>query len=567
MPVDLLIRGGTVVDGTGAPAVRADVAIVQGRVTQIGLVTDTAGSTIDADGLVVAPGFFDVHTHYDCQALWDPLLSSSCWHGVTTAVMGNCGFSIAPGTPADSEYLMLMMATVEGIPIGALQAGLRWDWSTFGDYLATVRRRLGLNVGAYVGHSALRYYAMGPESYQRAATGDEIARMRQVLHESMAAGALGLSTSLSPNHFGGLGEPVPSRSSSREELIALSGVLKEFGRGAVGVDPPKNSLMLDAETQALLVAMSQAAGRPVLWSVLVQQPTLPDAWKSTLGYMEQAARRGTTIYGLAKCQPMEFEFNLRFSSTLGRLPAWKKVLPLSVEAKKRVLSDPAVRVGLRKDWDSLPQTRRSHLAEVARTKLPQHKALEGRRIVELAAQEGKHPVDYMIDLSLREDLATCFVFAGMLNADPNAVAEMIRHPYCVVGASDAGAHVDMDCGADFSTYLLGHWVKEQGAMTLEEGVRRLTSMPADVFGFQDRGRLRPGMAADVVVFDPRTIRPLPRETAGDFPGGGERIIQRAVGVHAVIVNGELLMKDGQHTGALPGRVVTPGAAVPSQGRR
>ncbi len=559
MAYDLVIKNGTVVDGTGGAAYRADVALKDGKIAEIGdLKGSAAGKTLDADGLTVAPGFFDVHTHYDCQLLWDPLATSSCWQGVTTVLMGNCGFTIAPGRPSDAEYLMRLMARVEGIPLDVLRNGIDWTWDSFGTYLDRIGEGLGVNVGAQVGHSALRYYVMGKESYEREATGEEIAEMKQILREAMQQGAIGFSSAQTAHHTGGYGEPIPSRLSSREELTGLCGVLSEFDRGVIGMNPHPGGSFISQEFEDVLVSLPQIAKKPVLWNQLMHRWEEPNRWRETLAFMDRAGADGSPIYAVARTQRMDLEFNLGATYMFDGLPTWKETINKPHAQKLEALADPALRDHLRTEWEGLisgTPSRRLALLEVARVKDQRNKGLEGQGVGDLAAKAGKHPMDYILDLSLQEDLETQFVYMGSLNGDPEAVSQMITHPYCLPGLSDAGAHLDMDCGVDFTSVLLGQWVRERQVMTLEEGIRRLTSMPAGVLGLKDRGVLKEGKAGDVVVFDPETIKALPRQMADDLPGGGKRIIQKAEGVRAVMVNGEVLLENGQHTGAAPGKVV------------
>lgn len=563
MSYDLVIKNGTVVDGTGAPRFRADVGVRHGRIAEVGRITGGGSRTIDAGGMVVSPGFFDVHTHYDCQILWDPLATSSCWHGVTSILMGNCGFGIAPAHQKDGEYLMRLMARVEGINLDVLHAALDFRWETFGDFLHRVGSNLGVNVAAQVPHCALRYYVMGKESYERTARVEEINTMKGLLRDALNAGAMGFSTAKTAHHTGGYGEPIPSRLAEPQELIDLCSVLSEFDRGIIGVNPYPGGGVIAPEFEATLVSMVKAGKRPVLWNQQMHRWDKPNLWKQNLDLMDRNAAKGAPLYAVARCQRMDMEFNLRATYLLDAFPTWKATIARPHEEKKKALRDPDLRAKLRAEWETMGAQqagRRADLLEVGRAKLPKNQKLQGRPLVQIARETGKDLVDYLLDLSLEEDLDTQFVFIGSMNGDMNAVGQMIKHPYCVPGLSDAGAHLDMDCGVDFSGLLLGHWVREKGVMTLEEGVRRLTSMSAKVLGLADRGLLREGMAADVVVFDPASIAALPREILHDVPGGNPRIVQRAVGVKAVIVNGQPLFEDGRHTGALPGKVLGAMAA-------
>ncbi|MBI3743877.1 MAG: amidohydrolase family protein [Chloroflexi bacterium] len=563
MPYDVLIRGGHIVDGTGKPAFAGDVAVQDGKVAAVGKVHGSAKQTINADGLVVAPGFIDLHTHYDAQLFWDPLATSSCWHGVTTVLTGNCGFTIAPVKPPDREYIMRLMARVEGISFDVLSKGFDWEWVTFGDYLRRMESRLGVNVAAQVGHSALRYYVMGPEAYRRAATESEVAAMAANLADAMAAGAIGFSTSQTAHHTGGYGEPIPSRMSEPQELLALAGVLRKVGGGMLTLNPKPGQSVINEQFQELLIQIAQASGSYIVWNSIARRWDMPDQWKVNLAYMERAAAKDAKIYAVGRCQSLDLEFNLHKTNQFDPFPAWKEIITKPEAEKQRLLATEDVRARLRVDWDRMkaipPHKQRMDLLEVSRTTTPANKRLEGKRIYALAAQMGKHPVDVLLDIALSERLDTQFTYIGAMNGDMAAVEQIVKSPYCVPGVSDAGAHLDTDCGVDFIAVLLGHWVRERGVLSLGEAVRRLTSLPARLMGVADRGVLREGMAADVVVFDPASIKALPREITSDLPHGGRRIIQRAQGVHSVMVNGEVLLTDSKHTGAMPGRLLRPSA--------
>jgi N-acyl-D-aspartate/D-glutamate deacylase len=555
---DLIIENGTLVDGTGAPSSRADIAIKQGKIAEIGDRLSGAERVLSADGLVVVPGFIDMHTHYDCQLLWDPLATSSSWHGVTTALIGNCGYSIAPKRPSDTEYYMQFMAAVEGIPVECLHSGPEWTWESFGEYLGSVGGNLGINVAAQVGHSALRYYVMGQESTEREATSDEVQMMKGLLRESMGRGAFGFSTLQSVHQRGAYGQRVPSQLSTLEELMDLCSVLGEFPRGIFSTNPRPGAGVIDQEFQDFLIQVSKRTGRPAVWNQFFHTWANPTLYKDLLRYMDRAAEEEGQVYAVARCQRMDTEFNLGRTAMFNHSPAWKDLLGQPHDVKTRMLSDPAVRGRLREEWETVlfgAGGRRADLLEVGRVKLSKNKGLEGRRLAEMAAEQAIHPVDSLLDLALEEELGTQFVFVGTTNGDPAAVEEITTGPYCLAGASDAGAHLDTDCGVNFTGVLLGEWVREKGVMTLEEAVRRLTSMPASVLGITDRGSLKEGAAADVVLFDPDRIGALPREIVNDLPGGGPRIIQRAEGVKEVVVNGQLVFEDGRHTGALPGEML------------
>jgi N-acyl-D-aspartate/D-glutamate deacylase len=560
MGYDAIFKGGTVVDGSGSPGFRADVAVKDGQIAAVGDLKTESGRIIDAEGCTVAPGFIDMHTHYDVQLCWDPLATSSCWHGVTTVLTGNCGYGIAPLNHEHRDYVAALMSYVEGISLDVLESAVDWKWNTFGEYLKRLRGNgLGVNVAPQVPHSPLRYYVMGEAACEREATQDEIARMKQVVRESIAEGAIGFSTLQAEGRLGAWNKPIPSEMASIEELRELGSVLSEFRAGGViTISPKPGTSRISPEYREFLMDWSKAANRPVVWSQFMHRWDLPDMWKDLIGFMKHAEDQGSQVYAVAKCQRLDLEFNLVRTGMFDYYPTWKEVLGKPHEEKKRLMADPATRAKLReeatpKDGDS--PGRRPEIMEIKTTVLEKNKSLQGRRVVDVAAEQGKHYVDCFIDLAVEEDLATQFIYAGIMNGDPAAVGEIIKAPYCLPGSSDAGAHLNMDCGVDFSSLLLGHWVREKGVMSLEEAVRRLTSLSANVLGLTDRGCLEVGKAADVVVFNPETIQAMPREMVNDIPGGNERIIQRVEGVETVMVNGQVLLDHGAHTGDLPGMLL------------
>ncbi len=562
MAVDVLIENARIVDGTGAAARYGGVAVSEGRITGVGDVGGPAKRVIDADGLTVTPGFFDTHTHYDAQLCWDRLATSSCWHGVTTVLTGNCGYGLAPARAEHVDYLTRLMARVEGMPLDVLQEGVPFEWESFPDYLDFLGRQLGVNVAAQVAHSPLRYFVMGPDSQDRAATEAEVGEMQRHLALAMDAGAVGLSTLKASFQQGVDGRAVPSQKAELEEIYALGDVLRQKGRGIITVSPFPGASHISPEFRAFLVDLSDKTGRPVIWNQFQHRWDMPDEWRNLLAFMEEAVGKGANIYAVSKCQSLDLELNLNHTTMFDTFPAWRETLKKPHEEKCRLLADPGHRAKLREEFDAPPamgtMVNRNRLMRVQSTNLPQNKATEGRLVLELAAEAGKHPVDYFLDLALEEDLQTRFLFKGMMNGDPAAVEQIIKSPYCLPGVSDAGAHLDMDCGVDFIALFLRHWVGEVGVMSFEEAIRRLTSMPANVLGLTDRGVLEEGRAADIVMFDADRLDALPRELRPDLPGGAKRIIQRAQGVKAVMVNGEIVIEDGEHTGVWPGRVL-PGA--------
>ncbi len=559
MPYDLLIMNGRVVDGSGRPAFVGDVGIKGGRIVEVGKLNGGARRTINAEGLVVSPGFVDIHTHYDAQVLWDPLISSSCWNGVTTAVMGNCGFTVAPCRPKDRDYIMRMLARVEGMSLSALQAGPEWSWESMGDYIGHIGRKLGINLACNVGHSAIRYYVMGQASLERKATEDEMRKMKDLLRQSIAGGAVGFTTSKARTHVDWTGSPVPSRSSDHQEVYELTQVLGEFNFGSVEMTP--GSLpAIDPEERAAMTRMSRDSGRFINWNEMFQSPAAPEQYKDVLGFLDSAAQQGARIFGICACQCMDQEWDLRDNNLLLLVtPVWNETLTKSTEEKLRLFRDPAFRDRTRPQvdeaWEKPPLPVKWDLGFVASVKRPENNKWAGKSLRQVGMEQGKHPLDAMFDLALSENLETAFVFKHSRNLDENALREIMTSPYSILGISDAGAHLNMMSGAEYSTHILGHWVRERQFLTLEQAVHKMTWMPASLLGFDDRGLLYPGMAADVLVFDPDTVRPLPKEKARDLPNNEERMVVHSMGIKHTIVNGRPVVEDGKPTGQLPGKVI------------
>ena len=559
---DLILRHADICDGTGAPRWRGDVAVHDGCIAEVGRVTASAARVIDADGLTVAPGFIDLHTHYDCQVSWARLLTPSSWHGVTTVVMGNCGFSIAPCRAADRELLMRMLLYVEGMPTDALRAGIEWAWESFPEYLDTVERwRPGLNVAVFVGHSAVRYYVMGAAAAERAATDEELARMQAVVRAAMRAGACGFSTSESPTHFFGDGTPVPSRVARREEIRALSAVLRDVGRGVIEVAPLHliGSTESKSEDQRFYAELAAASGRPVTWAPLLHNPFDP---RGCLQLIEEAGaqqERGVRVVPQVGCRPLEVRVSFGASSiATENNPFWRPVLHTPAAERRALFGRPAFRDELRAL--SRPGSWVAALAPsweqifVRCSPLAAHAPHIDRPIAAIAAARGKDAVDTLLDLALEADL-DCHFGIPIMNTDEAIVGELIRHPAGILALSDAGAHVDTLADQGFTTYLLGHWVRELAALPLEHAVRLLTSAPARLYGLGNRGEVRPGFAADLVLFDAATVGLQRTEVVNDLPAGAARLIQRATGVRYVIVNGEVLIDDGVETAARSGMVL------------
>lgn len=556
--LDLAIRGAAVYDGTGEPARRVDVGVRAGRVVTIGTLEEPAREAVDADGLALAPGLVDVHTHYDAQATWDATLSPSPSLGVTTAVIGNCGFGIAPCPPAHRELLLKNLSVVEGMDLDALLAGTRWDFETFGEYLAALRnRRLYANVAVLAQHSTIRTAVMGEAACERAqATPSELESMRGIVRGAMRAGAIGFASSFSPNHSGWGSRPMPSTLAPDDELAALVGVLGEEARGIfVSATGPR-------ATPEYMENIAAATGRPAF---IVTVLTMYNDAKPTqaFDYYERcraALGRGREVYIHASCQPLSFDFTLRDPYVLYSHDSFGRVKRSERAALAEVYRDPAFRAAFRADlehpkagiifagdWSKI---------EVGEAATGAVRPLEGRTIAEIARESGRDPADVLFDTALADGLETVFV-GKFFNSDDDGVQPLLQHPAGVVALSDAGAHLKFLCDAGFGLHFLGHWVRERGAFTLEEGVRRLTSDPARKYRVPERGTIAPGSWADLLLFDPKTVGVSPLERVRDLPGGGARMIRRPRGVHGVWVNGTRVF-DGERYAALaagPGQVL------------
>jgi N-acyl-D-amino-acid deacylase len=561
---DLVIRGAEICDGTGAPAFAGDVAIADGAIAAVGRVAGDGRRELRADGLVAAPGFIDVHTHYDCQVSWDPALTPSSWHGVTSVVMGNCGFSIAPCRPEHRELLMEMLLYVEGMPTEALRAGIRWEWETFPQYLDAVERaRPAINVAAFIGHSAVRYFVMGDAAVERDATAAELARMQEIVRDAMRAGAVGFSTSESPTHFFGSGVPVPSRVAPRAEIVALGGVLAELGRGIIEVAPlhliGRNEDKL--ADQNFYIELARAARRPVTWAPLLANPFDSAGALTVIDAAAAAQRSGAAVYPQVGCRPLEVRISFETAGiAVANNPFWKPILDLPRPERIARLQGRALRDELRQlssgggfvaalgpSWHQI----------FVRLGPPADDAtLIDHSIAEIAAARGADPVDTLLDLALDSDLR-CQFGIPIMNTDETIVGQLLRHPAGIVALSDAGAHVDTLADQGFTTTLLAHWVRELGVLRLEDAVRLVTSVPAQLYGLARRGTLAAGAAADVVLFDRTAIGLARTELAHDLPGGAARLIQRPIGVEHVIVNGALLVEHGAQTEARSGSLLRP----------
>ena len=559
---DLIIRGAEICDGSGQAPRRGDIAIGDGRIAAVGSVDGTARRTIDADGLVAAPGFIDVHTHYDCQVSWDPALTPSSWHGVTSVVMGNCGFTIAPCRAAHRDLLMEMLLYVEGMPTEALRAGVRWEWESFPDYLDAVERaRPAINTAVFVGHSAVRYFVMGDAAVERAATDDEMARMRDVVREAMKAGAIGFSTSESPTHFFGSGVPVPSRVAPREEFLALASVLAEFGRGIVEVAPLHLLGATDdkLEDQRFYAEVARAAGRPVTWAPLLANPFDPSGATKIIEAALAEQRAGAQVVPQVGCRPLEVRISFETAGiAIANNPFWRPILELPRAERIARLESRGFRDELRAmssggGFVAALGPSWGHIFPRLSAKTA-HAPLIDRSIADIVAERGGDPVDTLLDLALEADLDIQFGIP-IMNTDDDTVGQLLRHPAGVIALSDAGAHVDTLADQGFTTTLLARWARDLGVLSLAEAVRRVTAIPAALYGLRERGELREGWAADVTIFDPTRLGLQRTELVHDLPGGAARLIQRPIGIEYVLVNGETLVERGAQTDARSGRVL------------
>ncbi len=560
--LDLIIRGADVVDGTGGPRRRADLGIRDGRIVEIGEVNEDATRVIDADGQVVAPGFIDIHTHYDAQVLWDPAVTPSPFHGVTTIVGGNCGFTIAPVEPSETEYLTRMLSRVEGMPLESLVAGVDYGWRTFGEYLDRIDGTLAVNAGFLVGHSAIRRVVMGDDAVGNAATPEQIAEMGRILAESLAAGGLGFSSSQAKTHNDGDGEPVPSRSASPDELIALCKVAGEHEGTTLEFIPTVGEF--EEAHLELMADMSRAADRPLNWNVLV--PTAAraaDVWRR-LEAGDFASERGGKVLALTVPDVMRTHLTFKAGFVLDALPGWRKPMALPVAEKIAYLANPKLRAELAESAQSpeaglLRGIARWALMTIVETFAAENAGLTGRTVGEVAEERGQEPFDALCDIAILDELRTILMppLAGDDQESWELRRDVWRDPRAVVGASDAGAHLDMLSTFSFSTAMLRS-CRERGLMPLEEAVSLLTDRQARLYGLRERGRIEQGWHADLVIFDEAEIAPGPVTWRNDLPAGAGRLYGEAVGISSVIVNGVEIVHDNVLTGSRSGTLLRSG---------
>ena len=555
MPHDLLIRNGLVIDGTGTPGRRADIAIDAGRITEIGSLSGGAKRVIDAEGLAVAPGFIDPHTHYDAQICWDGALTPSSWHGVTSVVMGNCGVGIAPCRPAAREITMRDLVNVEAIPFEVLEQGITWDWESFPQYLdAAARRKPSLNLAFLAPLTPFRHYVMGEASMEREATQDETANIKALLGEAMDAGAFGFSSTLLNQHMGYAGRPLACRNASRGELKAYCNALKERSKGSIEIAMTKQIGVMDDPELELLDFMLRESARPITFIAMFDRDDISEAVRTSLRKAAPMIARGARPQ--TSPLPLTREINMRNPFSFAAFPSWKRVFEdKSKEAQAAVYRDPAFRAQFREDLKRPAAFGNWERITVHEVKSAALKNLEGQTVAELAAAQGKDGVDAFLDLTLADDLDNEFTMTSFNNRI-DRMAEILNNPDMLLGLGDGGAHLDMLCDSGYPTYVLGTWVRERKVLTLEHAVRRMTSDPADFFGIKDRGRLMPGLAADVAIFDPATVGSIGRpERRYDLPGGAKRMVMRSQGIEYTVVNGQVTWERGALTGASAGVVL------------
>jgi N-acyl-D-amino-acid deacylase len=560
MSYDLVIKNGVVIDGSGMPRYRGDVGVVGGRIAAVGRIRESAREVIDADGQVVAPGFVDGHTHMDAQVFWDPLGTCSCWHGVTSVVMGNCGFTLAPCAKSDRHLVVRNLERAEDIAGEAMDAGIDWTWTTFPEFLTAVDGLpKGINYAGYVGHSALRTYAMGERAFDTPATEDDLRAMERELRQALSAGAMGFTTSRSPSHETPDRRPVASRIATWDEVRRLVSVMGEMNAGIFeiagerfGGDPAG---LRDYHVRLRDLAVE--TGRPITWGLFSrrEEPTL---WRTYIALLDETARAGGRMFAQVHSRALTVVLSFKTNLPFDRLPVWKELRALPLEEQKRRLRDPELRSRLvaaarereeRRAIGAEPRAASYEWIFVMDTPTGPH-----RSVADVARERHCDPVEAMIDLSLERDFDRFFL-QPIANEDQDHALELIKHPRTAVTFSDSGAHVSQIMDASLQTHLLAHWVRDRQALTLEQAVRMLSFDNATHWGFADRGLIREGFAADLVVFDPATVGPEMPEVAQDLPAGARRLVQRSRGFAATVVNGETVLRDGKHTGALPGRLL------------
>jgi N-acyl-D-amino-acid deacylase len=571
---DLLIKNGTVIDGLRMPAYRGDIGIRSGKIVAMGNVQGSATRVLDATGRIVAPGFMDIHTHYDAAlsggTKWDPYASLSGWHGVTTVAIGNCGFGFAPVRPEDRDRAMRRMERTESIPLSCMQAGMRWDWETFPEFLDSLDRGgLGVNAASLVPYSPLRAWVLGNDAARDPkykTKPEQVTEIKHILREGLQAGGFGFSASFSMANRDYDGGYLPTHVAPREEFLEMASVMREFNRGSIEwtMGHALQGLGMD-----FLLELAKTSGRPVNWNAVIYDPTSPNTWREQLAWTEKAYREAPVL-AVNICMPIEFEFTLETIGLFDQLPAWNEATVGTLAERKVKLADPARRPAMKRDMEKAPTLMPGTSPDgeqgavrmfrwdetfVDDVHLAKNKSLKGRTIGEIAKEQGKHPIDTLLDLSVEEDLKTTFAMQGFINNDEEALTTIIKHPLTLIGASDGGAHTKFLTLGRYPTHFLAHWVRDKQIMTLEEAHWRLSAMLGWAIGIRDRGWLREGMPADIVVYELEKLAVRPMETIKDLPDGDWRRVQKADGYNYLIVNGQVTFEDGKCTGALPGKML------------
>lgn len=568
---DLLIKNGTIVDGLRMPAYRGDIGVRNGKIAAMGNIQGSAQRVIDATGLVVAPGFMDIHTHYDAALTgWDPYATLSGWHGITSVAIGNCGFGFAPVRPEDRERAMLRMERTETIPMSIMEASMRWDWETFPEFMNSIEQHgIGVNAASLIPYSPLRAWVMGTDAARDPnykATSDQVAQMKHLVREGMEAGGFGFSASFSMANRDYDGGYLPTHVAPREEFLEMAKVMREFNRGSIEWTMGH---ALQGLGRDFLVELAKTSGRPVNWNAIIYDPTNPSVWRDQLKWTEEVFREAVVL-PVNICLPIEFEFKFETVGLFDQLPAWNEATVGTHEERKAMLSDPSRRPALRRDMENTPtlmEKRRDdgeaaqislfnwEKTTISEVSLEKNKHLEGRTIAEVAQEMGKHPVDTMLDLAVEENLGTEFALHDFINGDEEAVSEIVKHPLTLIGASDGGAHTKFLTTGRYPTHFLAHWVRDKQLMSLEEAHWRLSTMLGWAIGIRDRGWLREGMPADIIVYDLEKLQVLPTEIVTDLPNNDWRRVQKADGYNYTIVNGGITFEGQKCTGALPGKML------------
>ena len=557
MDYDLLIKNGRVVDGSGLPSYVADVGIKGGKIAEIGRVRGTAARTIDADGFVVAPGFIDHHTHMDGQILWDPFGTCEPQHGVTSIIMGNCGLALAPVQNGGEDAIVKSFVRVEAIPRVALEKGVPWGWKSYGDYLNKLEGNVGINVGGIVGHIAVRQFIMGEESTERKATSGEVDKMRQAVGDSMRAGAFGLSSNRNERHMREDGLPVASRLADDDELFALCEVVSASNSGVIQMNMGRHCIEQISQYDAL----ARRVGRPIVWQSVQYKESEPELWRNMLSGIAKTFNDGYQAFGLTHTVPLMRHFTMKDAQIFDEFPFWKNLMFLPEAERKQAFADPSIRQKMRDDMaEPRPVSFHRNWSRVLVEKVvkAENQKYAGKSVAEVAALQQQDVLDAFLDLSLEEDLATTFETTNR-GFNPEAMSTIMKSPYVVIGTSDAGAHVQFGADFGYCTTLLGMWVRDRQMIGLEQAIHKLTFHVASIWGLEGRGLLRPGFHADVIVFDPKTIKACAPEWADDYPASTKRLIQRAEGVHYTIVNGKVIYHDGKLSGEMAGKVLRSAA--------